>query len=256
MNLISPPEAHYTVYQLTAPNGLIYIGCTGKPVEERWHKGSKYSRNTPIRRAIDEFGWDAFEKKILCEKLTKEGVEKLEKWFIAYYDSSDPEKGYNRMLGGLGKGQRACEYTRKLNRESTLASYSRDPTYQKRLTEATRKLWKDPDYRARTIQAQRAASCPELSGKSSRITRAYYQAHPERSDEIRAWMREYLSNPENQAFVHASPKPKPVRCRETGEVFPSQRAAEKAIGFSGVHKACSGHQRTCGGYHWEYCRCG
>ena len=30
-----PPEAHYTVYKLTDPNGKVYIGCTGKPVEKR-----------------------------------------------------------------------------------------------------------------------------------------------------------------------------------------------------------------------------
>ena len=46
------PEAHYTVYNLTDPEGKIYIGCTGKSVEERWNGGRGYYRDTPIRRAM------------------------------------------------------------------------------------------------------------------------------------------------------------------------------------------------------------
>ena len=45
-------ENHYTVYKLTDPDGKVYIGVTGKTVEERWNKGRGYSRGTPIREAI------------------------------------------------------------------------------------------------------------------------------------------------------------------------------------------------------------
>ena len=60
LNIEIPPEAHYTVYKLTDPEGKIYIGCTGQTVEKRWREGKGYSRETPIRRAIDEFGWENF----------------------------------------------------------------------------------------------------------------------------------------------------------------------------------------------------
>ena len=36
------------------------------------------------------------------------------------------------------------------------------------------------------------------------------------------------------------------------EYYPSQKAAEKATGFSSIHKACSGKQYTASGYHWRY----
>ena len=58
-----PEGSHYTVYKLTGPDGKVYIGYTGKGVEKRWRNGNGYSRRTPIRRAIDAFGWDAFEKR-------------------------------------------------------------------------------------------------------------------------------------------------------------------------------------------------
>ena len=150
-SLPSPPaEAHYTVYRLTDPEGKIYIGCTGKPVEERWKKGGGYSRDTPIRRAIDEFGWENFRHEILCEHLVKAGAEKLEKWFIAFYDSSDPEKGYNRFLGGLGKGAHMSEITRKLSSEAKNRLYREHPEVKSRIRNTVKELFeKDPTYRER-----------------------------------------------------------------------------------------------------------
>ena len=82
IELISPPEAHYTVYKLTSPENKVYIGCTGQRVKKRWCAGLGYDKSTPIRKAIAFYGWENFKKEILCEKLTKEGAEQLEKWFI------------------------------------------------------------------------------------------------------------------------------------------------------------------------------
>ncbi len=237
MSLQSPPEAHYTVYRLTDPNGKIYIGCTEKTVEERWKKGRGYNRKTPIRRAINEIGWDAFEKKILCEKLTKEGAEKLEKWFIAYYDSSDPEKGYNRMLGGLGKGARMSEITKKISSEAKSRMYAEKPEVIEKIRHTVNEIY---------------ANDPALSMAMRKRAKAVYEKEPERREKVRRRMREYLSRPENRAFVDSDRHARPVRCVETGEVFPSQRAAERATGFRSIHSVCAGRYRTSGGYHWEY----
>ena len=65
-------------------------------------------------------------------------------------------------------------------------------------------------------------------------------------------MQEYLSKPENRKFVDCCSRAKPVICVETGEVYPSQLAAEKSTGYAGIHKACSGLQNTSGGYHWRF----
>ena len=282
-------EAHYTVYKLTDPEGKIYIGCTGKTVEERWNRGRGYRNYTPIRKAIVQFGWENFKKEILCEHLVKEGAEKLEKWFIAFYDSSDPAKGYNRFLGGLGKGAHMSKITRQLSRESknrlyeehpelkerirntvnnlfandptyrervragVMTAYEKDPTIKVRLSEISKELWQDPDFRERCSSARRAASeDPVLAGRQSTIQKRFYAEHPERKEEISRKMKEYLSKPENRAFVESCSRAKPVICVETGIFYPSQHAAEKATGFVSIHKVCGGKQLTCGGYHWRY----
>ena len=232
----SPAEAHYTVYKLTDPEGKVYIGCTGRPVERRWGKGWNYNSKTKIFKAIRSIGWDRFEKTILCEKLTKAGAEKLEKWFIAFYDSANPEKGYNRALGGLGKGVRMSEATKETCSRSICLLYEKDPSYKERLSESRIKLY-DNNY--------------ELSKKHQALSKKYFQTHAEAREEQSRRMKEYLSKPGNRAFVESSRKPRPVICVETGVIYRSQRAAEKATGFSNVHKACIGLSHTCGGYHWK-----
>ena len=283
-------ENHYTVYKLTDPDGKVYIGVTGKTVEERWNKGRGYSRGTPIREAIRKYGWESFQHEILCEKLTRDGAEKLEKAFITYYDSSDPEKGYNRFLGGLGKGAHMSEVTKKLSREAKNRLYdahpeikekirqtvknafATDPSYRERvskgvinayennpairakLREKTKQLWNDPKFRERCTAGRREV-CEmnfDLAHHTRAVHRQYYASHPERREEISRQMRVYLSDPANRAFLDADPRGKPVVCVETGVVYPSQLAAEKATGFTGIHKVCRGRQYTAGGYHWRY----
>ena len=285
-----PEGSHYTVYKLTDPEGKVYIGCTGKPVEQRWKKGYNYRRNTPIGVAIAHFGWEAFEKSILCENLTKEGGEKLEKWFVEYYDSMDPAKGYNRMTGGARKGAHMSEITKKISSDSknrlyaerpeviekirhtvtamiaedpsyrervgkgVRKAYEKDPTIRIRLREAAVREWRDPAYREKMTEARASVRVgnTDLAERSRASQKRFYAENPDRREEVRRQMREYLSRPENRAFVEADCRAKPVKCVETGEVYRSQWAAEKATGFYSVHKVCQGKYRTCGGYHWRY----
>ena len=289
-SLLSPPEAHYTVYKLTDPEGKIYIGCTGQAVEKRWLNGRGYMKKSPVRTAIDTYGWENFRKEILCERLTKAGAEKKEQWFIAFYDSSDPSKGYNRFLGGLGKGARMSEVTRRAASEAktrlyeehpeirekirntvkslyaadptyrrrigqgVLAAHEKDPTIRVRLREISKERWRDPSFREKSVSARRKA----LEGNQAYALaqrRAQMQAleeHPERRELARQRMRQYLSKPENRAFIDADSRPRPVRCVETGVCYPSQHAAEQATGFRSIHRVCSGRRHVSGGFHWEY----
>ena len=308
--LVSPPEAHYTVYKLTSPDNKVYIGCTGNPVKKRWNGGRGY-RGSPVFEAICHYGWPSFKKEILCEKLTKAGAEKLEAWFVAYYDSMNPEKGYNRVTGGSRKGGHLSENMKQKCRESkirqyeeqpelierirgsVLAAYANDPTYRERvgraicsvyendpgyrervskgiraayeknpairtrLADISKQFWQDPDYRSRVTESMAAYydGNPEVASKIQERNRHYYREHPERRREIAEQMSRYLNTPEGRKFLEADTRPRPVRCVETGAEYPSQRAAERATGFSSIHKACSGLRRTAGGYHWVYiCR--
>ncbi len=230
-----PAGAHYSVYRLTDPLGKIYIGCTSRRVKRRWGAGKNYSRGTPIRCAIDRYGWKNFRHEILCENLTRAAAEEKEKWFIDYFDSANPEKGYNCYLGGLGKGSKMCEAMR-LRMVGTKLYEQRPELIEQIRNSVNRRYAEDATY---CVRVQAAVS-------------AIYEKEPERKAAVSRQMKEYLSHPENRKFVLSDAHPKPVMCVETGEIFPSQKAAEKAAGFCGVHKACQGIQQTCGAYHWRY----
>lgn len=50
------------------------------------------------------------------------------------------------------------------------------------------------------------------------------------------------------------PRSRPVRCADTGKVYPSASVAAKEVGIdaSGLSRAARGDQITAGGYSWEY----
>ena len=136
----------------------------------------------------------------------------------------------------MRKGVRMSEATKETCSKSIRLLYKKDPVYRERLSKSKIKLF-DNNY--------------ELPKKNQALSKKYYQTHAEAREEQSRRMKEYLSKPGNRAFVESSSKPRPVICVETGVIYPSQRAAEKATGFSNVHKVCCGLAHTCGGYHWK-----
>lgn len=81
-------------------NGKKYIGQTKQKPENRWVNGKGYKNCTYFYNAIQKYGWDNFEHKILYDNLTLEEANQLEKELIAKYDTMNPEKGYNLRTGG------------------------------------------------------------------------------------------------------------------------------------------------------------
>ena len=82
--------------------------------------------------------------------------------------------------------------------------------------------------------------------------RKFYDQNPEKKEEISRRMKEYLSKPENRAFVDSDRHPKPVVCVETGVIYASGREVERITGFQSIHKVCHGQRATSGGYHWRF----
>ena len=89
---------NYSVYKHTDPNGKIYIGVA-KDTIKRWAGGHGYN-GQELGEAIKKYGWNNFKHEILFENLTKEEASNIERKLILEYDSTNPEKGYNRRAGG------------------------------------------------------------------------------------------------------------------------------------------------------------
>lgn len=101
----------YSVYVHTAPNGKKYVGITSREPEQRWKHGRGYSQNKHFASAINKYGWDNINHKIVVSGVSKETACKMEQALIAEYKSNDPRFGYNNSIGGENpnEGHRANE---------------------------------------------------------------------------------------------------------------------------------------------------
>lgn len=104
----------YCIYTHTnKTNGKTYVGLTSMLPEERWRCGKGYHKGTHFRNAIDKYGWDGFEHKIIKDNLTKEEAGYWEQYYISFYNSADRQYGYNMSFGGEHGGHPRTLETRK-----------------------------------------------------------------------------------------------------------------------------------------------
>ena len=112
-------ERIWTVYMHTVPNGKKYIGITSKRPADRWGKdGAGYDKQM-FMNAINRYGWDNIEHKILFTNLTQLEANCKEKFLIRYYRTTDRDYGYNRSFGGdkTTKGLKYSEEAKEKIRE-------------------------------------------------------------------------------------------------------------------------------------------
>ena len=213
-----PPEAHWTVYKITGPDGKVYIGQTGQPLKVRWWKGYHLSYKTgmgAISDAMKKFGKVNFRMEALCENLTQEGAWELEAKFIELYDSMNPEKGYNGKTGGRDKGCKMYEAAR----QKFIQHYEQSSELRKAMSDGVKR---------------------------------WYENNPEIKMHLSDVMKRRCAEGKNDAFIYSDSRPKPVQCIETGVVYSSQNEAYRMTGIRHIHEACTGAYVYAGGFHWRF----
>ena len=65
-------------------------------------------------RAINKYGWDNIEHIVIYDDLTEDEAKELEQYMIQWYDTANPNYGYNISLGGEG-GNASEETKRKIS---------------------------------------------------------------------------------------------------------------------------------------------
>ena len=103
----------WCVYVHIFPNGKMYFGITSKKPKDRWENGTGYSRShQPVMyNAIQKYGWENIEHKILYSGLNKLDAENKEKELIAQHKTNccryGDDFGYNMTDGGEGNSGRS-----------------------------------------------------------------------------------------------------------------------------------------------------
>lgn len=101
----------WTIYEHVTPSGKIYVGITSLKPETRWENGSGYPRCKVFYKAIQKYGWENIEHRIIATGLGEMTAKNMEKDFIAF----NKAKGisYNITDGGDGALGRPCSELRK-----------------------------------------------------------------------------------------------------------------------------------------------
>ena len=92
---------HY-IYCHTSPNGKRYIGQTGRNPESRWLNGWGYCKQPYFFKAIQKYGWENFDHKILTVCCHQSTADYLEQHYIKTFETFNRDKGYNLTTGGGG----------------------------------------------------------------------------------------------------------------------------------------------------------
>ena len=227
----------YTVYKHTSPNGKVYIGITSQKPEYRWRNGKKYAHNEHFTAAIQKYGWENFKHEILFEGLTREDAVRKEVELIAYHKSNRREYGYNITPGGDH-----YQHTEESRRKIGLAGIGR------RHTEDTRRRMSE---NRRGEKSNRYGKEPWCKGKHLSEETKQKLRNARTGKPLSMEHRQKLSAAKIGKPAHNR---KPVRCLDTGVVYPSAMAASTEVGvcFSNLAACCRGAQKTAGGLRWEY----
>lgn len=93
------------IYKVTnLINNKVYIGQTSLTICQRWEahiKKAKMHTNRYLYDAMNHYGYNNFIVESL-EECSNESLDEREKYWIAFYDSTNPDTGYNLTSGGGG----------------------------------------------------------------------------------------------------------------------------------------------------------
>lgn len=244
-------ERIYKVYKHTLPmsvsgkeNDMVYIGITSQENPwNRWgvHKAN-YKYNEHFSRAISKYSWENFLHEVLFDGLTKEEAEELEIKLIAEYNSTDDKFGYNKANGGCSNGKHTNETKNILSEKAKkrFENLENNPMFGKHHTEeARKKISEKATGRKHTDEAKQKMSKQRAGEKNI----MYGKTHTEEA-------REKIA----KAHGH------PVKCIETGIVYPSEIEAKRQTGVDNtmIHRYLHGKASYAGKLpdgtklHWEY----
>lgn len=109
-------ENKWQVYiHINKINNKKYVGITSeKNPNKRWKNGLGYKRQI-FYKAIQKYGWNNFQHKILFINLTEQQAKQKEIELIALYNTNNSLYGYNQTAGGDAVPEKTNELKLKIS---------------------------------------------------------------------------------------------------------------------------------------------
>ena len=263
--IVAEKQQVFQVYKHTDPEGKVYIGYCCGDVKKRWKSGSGYHTNKRFHEAIRRYGAGNFTHEVIAKDLPLQEALKLEREMILQYDSTNPEKGYNRKISLEEKDPKHYSvYMFYSPNGKAYAGYTGQPPEKRWKSGAQYKknidLWVDIE-RYGWESFEKFIVAEHLDVFSARNYEYYLIRHYDLTNPEKGYNRNYggLSgkgkHPDGRERreMRSKFKSKPVRCVETGVVYSGIREAarETGLGHQNISAACRGIIKTSGGFHWE-----
>lgn len=234
---MSDERRTFYIYCHVSPSGKRYIGQTCVSLEQRWANGRGYHGCRYFDNAIKKYGWDNIRHYVICVCHYKSVADEFEKHYIAKYDTTNKQRGYNICTGGGGSTGHVLseEAKRKIGIANTGNTWDEE-----------RKRKHSKAVRGKNNGMYGRHHTPESLKKMS-------------ENRAKVPFTEEMRRQKTAILLEANKKRRvPVRQLDLDgnliATFQGINEVEQKLGFdhSNVVPACQGKQRTAYGYRWEY----
>ena len=225
----------YTIYQWkNLVNGKTYVGWTSNEKERKKthiklaRRPGKKKRQI-IHEAMNKYGLDNFEYKVLDRTLDLDLSKSLETYYILANRSLD--NGYNRTLGGETNlqseelkeqhrqilvdyyanednrkklSEKMIEFYKDEDNYNKLREVNKDPKRREKIRNTVKKQWENEEFRKKRIEAMKDAMTDEIRKKHSNTVKKRYEDPEERkkqSERMKLWWAEKKTKGEPWEYI-------------------------------------------------------
>lgn len=236
------------IYKIsTSCSDKIYIGKTQQSIQNRYQEHIKQCRNGVkyhLYNAMRKYGIDTFQIEIV-EECNDNILDEREKYWIQCYDSFN--NGYNMTLGG--EGNTLYDYENIVNKYLELENEKEVAKIFNCALATVKKACESHGITIkRNVQQKDFWNNEQGLIRRKQLSEKWKQNNPNKNG---------LSESHKQALRDSSWMAQPVKCIETGIIYPSAAEAGRQMGLKSgqtILRCCKDINQTSKGCHWEFVR--
>lgn len=250
----------FTVYMHVTPNNKKYIGITSRSLAQRWRRnGEGYKNCSLFWKAINKYGWENIEHKIIFEELSSFDAKKMEILLIRIYRTQDSRYGYNLTAGGDGSlghirsaETRAKDSAARMGNKYHLGHKATDEARAKMSAARKGKIFPSDETRAK-IGAKSVGNKHALGYKHTDEAKMKIS---ERHKGNKHSLGRFPSADTREKMSAAHSRPVIQYSKDGTEIARFSSVKEAALSInadaSNVASCCRGRQKTSHEYMWRY----